>query len=102
MNTPDQLPPADELAQTRDAIATLKERERELRLLILADPSARTGNAYLAEVVTVTQQRVDLKELRALYPDIVDGQTFPHEIQNVVLRAITEDGEIVARPKRRA
>jgi hypothetical protein len=97
------FPPADELADVRDRIAALKAREATLRTMLLSDPSSRQGNKFLAEIVTVTQQRVDLKELRAMHADLVAEYTFPHAIQNVELRAIDpETGEITRRPKRRA
>ena len=99
----EQVPPADELAAIRDEIKTLKLREDELRAIILADPSARTGNKYLAEIVTVMQERTDLKELRANCPALVREYTFPIAITKVELRVVDDEtGEITARPKRKA
>ena len=98
-----QLPPADQLAAVRDEIRALRERESILRALLLSDPSSRQGNAYVAEIVVVTQQRLDTKELRAMHPDLCAEYTFPHQIENVELRAIDQEtGEITRRPKRRA
>ncbi len=94
------VPPADELAALRDTIAALKKREAELRTLMLSDPSARTGNAYLAEIVTVTQERFDVKEFRANHPDLAAEYTFPNKVEKVELRVVSEDGEITNRPKR--
>ena len=92
----DNLPPADELWIVRDSIKSLTERERVLRALLLADPSARTGNAYAVEITDVKTTRTDLKELRKVHPDIVEQFTFPFTTQNVVLRGINEDGELTS------
>ena len=53
----EQVPPADDLAAVRDQIRVLERREAELKAIILSDKSARVGNWFLAEVVTITQQR---------------------------------------------
>ncbi len=95
-------PPADELAAVRDQIAALKKRETELRTLMLTDPSARTGNSYVAELVTIWSHRVDIKELRAMHPELVEQFTFPDSVERLELRLITDDGEITRRPKRKA
>jgi hypothetical protein len=89
------LPPADELWIVRDSIKSLTERERTLRTLMLTDPSARTGNAYAVEIRDVKTSRTDLAELRKVHPDIVEQFTFPVTTQNVVLRGIDEDGQLV-------
>jgi hypothetical protein len=96
------LPPPDELAKIRDEIRALEARETELRHLLLAEPELRTGANWVAEVRTVTQERTDLKELRACYPDIVAEQTYPVEIKRIVLSGITEDGEVVSARQMRA
>ena len=90
-NTP--LP--DELAQVRNDIKRLETREAELKQILLSDPSARTGASWLAEVKTVTTQRLDVKELRANHPDITEQYTFPTEVTRVVLSGIDEHGEII-------
>jgi hypothetical protein len=90
----DQLPPADELYQVRQQIRELTERERELKSIILQDPSARTGNAYAATIKEVTANRVDIKELRAAYPTEVAEHTHPVTDTRVELSAISEDGEL--------
>ena len=91
-----QTPPADELWAVRDTIKQLTSRERELRALMLSDPSARTGNSYAAEIKEVTSTRTDIKEMRKLYPDIVEQFTFPLAEQRVELRGVNEDGELVS------
>ncbi|HEY1441368.1 MAG TPA: hypothetical protein VGF65_11130 [Mycobacterium sp.] len=91
-----QIPPADELADVRARIKMLEEREVELRNLLIGDPSARTGNHYLVEVREVETKRTDLKELRAMYPDLVEEYTYPVKTTRVDLKGITEDGEIVS------
>jgi hypothetical protein len=88
------LPPADELAKIREDIRALGDREGELRSLLLTDPSARTGNAFVVEISEVESRRTDIKELRAMHPDLVDEYTFPTKTQRVELRAVSEDGEI--------
>jgi hypothetical protein len=94
MSAAEQLPPADELAAVRSQLKTLGDREGELRSLLLTDPSARTGNAYIVEICEVESRRTDIKELRAMHPDLVDEYTFPTKTQRVELRAVSEDGEI--------
>jgi hypothetical protein len=59
----------------------------------------REGASWLAEVKTVTQERTDLKELRAMHPNLVAEYTFPVEITRIVLSGISEDGEIVSARK---
>ena len=88
------LPPPDELADVRAKIKTLEHREAELKQVLLSDPGARTGVAYLAEIKTVATTRTDLKEMRACYPAIVEQFVFPAEVTRVELRGISEDGEI--------
>jgi hypothetical protein len=90
----DQLPPADELFAVRAEIKRLTGRERDLRSLMLADPTARTGNSYAVDITDVVTKRTDLVEMRKCHPDIVEQFTFPLTTQNVVLRGIDENGEI--------
>jgi hypothetical protein len=70
-------------------------------MLVLTDPAARTGNHFVAEIVTVTQERTDIKEMRKMYPGQVAEHTFKHQIEQVQLREIAADGEIVARSKKK-
>lgn len=94
------LPPADELAEVRATLKTLGERETALRNLMLADPAARTGNKFLAELREVESRRCDLKELRAAYPTQVDEHTYPVKTLRVELRAVDQEtGEIVSTRK---
>jgi hypothetical protein len=95
------IPVPDELADVRAEMKRLELREAELRATLLADPSARTGKDYLAEIKTVTSQRTDLRELRAMHPGIVDEYTFPTEVTRVVLWTIDEDG-VLSHQKRAA
>jgi len=88
------LPPADELAETRNQIKQLSSRERELKALMIADPEARTGNSYAVEIKDVATTRTDIKELRAMYPDIVEQFTFTVTDKRVELRGISDDGEV--------
>jgi hypothetical protein len=88
-------PPADELAEIRAQLKTLGEREGELRQLMLSDPSARTGNAYVVELAEVETSRTDIKEMRACHPDLVAEFTFQVKTTRVELRGLTDDGEIV-------
>ena len=92
----DQLPPADELWAVRDTIKQLTSREKELRALMLSDPSARTGNSYAAEIKEVATTRMDIKELRANHPSIVEQFTFTVFDKRVELRGINEDGELTS------
>jgi hypothetical protein len=98
----DQLPPADELYAVRTGIKELTERERVLRTLMLTDPSARTGNHYLAEVREVTTTRTDLAEMKKCHPDLVAEFTFQLKQERVELAALTEDGEIVSARRMRS
>jgi hypothetical protein len=91
------IPVPDELAATRAQIKALETREAELKALLLANPDIREGANWLAEIKTVTQERTDLKELRAMHADLVAEYTFPTEITRVVLSGIDADtGEIVS------
>lgn len=92
----EQVPPADELHAVRAHIKELEQREAELRTLMFRDPSARTGNHFVAEIKQVEQTRTDIKELRKGYPDIAEQFTFTTAVAQVVLKAINEDGEIVS------
>lgn len=89
-------PVPDELAAVRAELKRLETREAELKRLLLDNPDLRTGAVYLAEIKTVSQQRTDLKELRAMHKDLLDEYTFPVEITRVELRGISEDGEILS------
>lgn len=93
------LPVPDELADVRAMIKKLQDREAELRQMIFADPTARTGANWVAEIRTVTQDRTDLKELRAQHPSLIAEYTFPVEVTRIVLSGITQDGELI--PARR-
>jgi hypothetical protein len=93
------IPVPDELADVRAALKRLETREMELKQILLSDPSARTGAAYLAEIREITSKRTDIKELRAAYPAEVDEHTHPVTTTRVELRGISEDGEIVAIPR---
>lgn len=90
------LPPADELFAVRAQLKALEEREGELRRLMLADASARTGNTYCVEIEEVQTTRLDTKELKANYPDITAQFEFRVPVKRVVLRGISEDGEITS------
>ena len=90
----DNLPPADELFAVRDTIKQLTSRERELKALMLADPEARTGNAYCVEIKDVATTRTDLKELRAMHPALVAEYTFTVTDKRVEVRGISDDGEV--------
>jgi hypothetical protein len=91
-----QTPPADELFDVRAEIKQLTSRERALTALMIADPSARTGNTHAVEVKEVETTRTDLKEMRANYPSIIEQFTFPVKITRVELRGVNEDGELVS------
>lgn len=101
MSETPNLPPADELYAVRAQIKRLTERESALKSLMLTDPTARTGNDYLVEIKTVHTNRVDIKELRAAHPAIVDEYTFPLTQERVELRAIDEETGEITRVKRR-
>lgn len=92
----DQIPPADELAEVRATLKTLGEREAALRQLMLSDPSARTGNSHAVNIKTVTQDRTDIKEMKACHPDLVAEFTFPVKITRIEIVGINGDGELVS------
>ena len=94
-------PVPDELAAVREQIKQLEVREQELRLMLIANPDLRSGANWLADVVITKQNRTDLKEMRAMYPDIVEQFTLPVSLTRVVLSGVTEDGEIVSARKMR-
>lgn len=94
------LPVPDMLHEVREKIRELQTEEAELRQAIFADPTARTGVNWVAEIKTTSQQRTDLKELRAQHPLLIEEFTYPVEIVRIELLQLTEDGEIT-RPERR-
>jgi hypothetical protein len=92
-NTP--LP--DELNQLRKHIKALKEREEQVKALLLAEPETRTGNRWVAQVRTTVQYRTDIKEMREVHPGIVEQFTFPTTTTSVVLLSIDDEtGELVS------
>jgi hypothetical protein len=95
------IPVPDELADVRDKIKALEEREVELRRLLLTNPDLREGAAWLAEIKTTQQGRLDQKELRANYPDLIAQFTHQVDVTRVVLSGITSDGEIISARKQR-
>jgi hypothetical protein len=99
MNIPN-LPVPDELADVRSKLKALEQRELELKQILIADPSARTGAKFLVEVFKVETRRTDIKALREMYPAIADEHTYPTKTTRVELRALSEDGEIT-RPQRK-
>ena len=101
-DAPRNIPVPDELADTRAKIKALEQRENELKALILDNPDIREGAAWLAEVVVINTTYTDLKELRAMHPDIVADYVFPKRVTRVVLSGIMEDGEIVSARKMRS
>jgi len=88
------LGPADELAGVRARIKALEAREAALRVTLLRDEEARVGKDYVAEIRETTTQRVDMKELRAMYPQQVAEHTFPAKTTSVVLRAVASQEAI--------
>ena len=92
----DQLPPADELFDVRDKIKQLTSRERELKAIVIADPSTRTGNHYAVDVKDVATARLDIKEMKANHPSIVEQFTHTVFDKRVELRGINEDGELTS------
>jgi hypothetical protein len=96
-------PIPDRLAAVRAELKRLETEEAALRATLLAEPDTRTGANWLAEIRTVTQDRTDLRELRAAYPDQVAEHTYPQEISRIVLMGIDQDtGEIVPARRMRA
>jgi hypothetical protein len=101
-DAPRNIPVPDALAEVRAQIKDLETQEAELRRLLITNPDLREGAAWLAEIKTTQQERTDLKEMRANYPDIVAEFTFPTEITRVVLSGVTEDGELVSARRMRS
>lgn len=95
-DTPRNIPVPDALATVRAEIKALETREAELKAALIADPDIREGAAWLAEIVVINTTYTDLKELRAMHPDLCAEYTFPKQVTRVVLSGISEDGEIVS------
>jgi len=96
------IPVPDELNAVRLEIKRLEDREGELKRLILTNPDLREGKDWVAEIRVVHRTRTDLKEMRAVYPDLVAEFEFPTEITSVVLVGLSEDGELIPARKMRA
>lgn len=94
-DAPRNIPVPDALAAVRAQLKALETQEAELKRLLLDNPDLRTGAAWLAEVVTINTTYTDLKELRAMNPDLCAEYTFPKQVTRVVLSGITEDGELI-------
>ena len=96
------LPLPDRLAALRAEIKRLEDEESEIRRLLLLNEDMRTGAEWIAEIAVTRQNKTDLKELKACYPDIVAEHTHPTEITRIVLSGINEEtGEIVSARKMR-
>ena len=89
------LPPADELFSVRDEIKRLKAREDVLRALMLADPSARTGNATRWRCVTWRPRALTSKSCAPCIPPSSSNSPSQATERRVELRAITADGELL-------
>jgi len=96
------VPIPDELNAIRTQIKALKEREEAIKAVLLSDPTARTGNDWVAEIKQTTSHRCDVKELRANYPQIAEQFTFPRTDTSIVLHGLSEDGELISARKMRA
>jgi len=96
------LPPADRLAAVRAQIKALQDDEAGLKSLMIADPSARTGNNYVAVVRTVTAKRLNQQALKDLYPEVYADNLLTSSHTQVDIMAITDDGEIVSARKPRS
>jgi hypothetical protein len=95
-DAPRNIPVPDELADVRARVKALEQREAELKAILLTDPSARTGAAWIAEIKEIETNRVDIKELRAMHKDLVGEYTFPQKVTRIELSGISEDGEIIS------
>ena len=94
-DAPRNIPVPDALAAVRAQIKALETEEAEYKRILLTDPSARTGAAWVAEVREIETNRVDIKELRAMHKDLVDEYTFPQKITRIELMGVSEDGELI-------
>jgi hypothetical protein len=88
--------PADDLADVREELKRLGEREAVLREYLIAHPDDRHGARFVAELKDVTTARVDLKELRAMYPTQVAEHTYDRTVQQLRLLGIGADGEVLS------
>ena len=88
--------PADDLADVREELKRLEQRETVLREYLIAHPDDRHGARFVAELKDVTTARVDLKELRAMYPTQVAEHTYDRTVQQVRLLGIGADGEVLS------
>ena len=64
--TPCNRHPIDELADIREKIALLKEREQALRQAILRGSCGLVGDQYKASIMTAMGKRIDTDLLRTL------------------------------------
>jgi hypothetical protein len=96
------LPLPDQLAEVRHRLKELAARENELKAALMADPDARTGVSWIAEVKTVQTTRTDIRELKANHADIVDAFTFSVPVTRIELLGVTDDGELVSARKLRS
>jgi hypothetical protein len=55
----------DELSDIRARIKILREREQQLRAVILADPEDRAGDEFVAVIGEITTERLDVDLMKA-------------------------------------
>jgi hypothetical protein len=96
------VPLPDQLAEVRLRLKELGARENELKAALMADPDARTGVSWIAEVKTVQTTRFDVKELKAGHPDLAAEYTFSVPVTRIELLGVTDDGELVSARKLRS
>lgn len=100
--TTTQTPPADELHALSEQIKALETRKAELRQLMISDPSARTGNDYVAIIKDIETRRLDQKALREMYPEIADEHTYAAKETRVETHRIDHETGEIKRPSRTA
>lgn len=66
----DNMHAVDTLASVREKIAELKKLEAELREHVLNSPDDRVGDAYQADVIVTSQNRISQEKIAELVGDL--------------------------------
>jgi hypothetical protein len=85
--------PADELADVRTELKALQTREAELRNVLLTEGADRQGVGYVAVVITVKQERLDVSAVRKHFGGALGPFMVGQEVRQVRLSA-REEGAV--------
>jgi hypothetical protein len=83
--------PADELHDIRTRIKALEEREAKLRAKLLTGECSLVGDSYVAKLIELDQQRLDLAAARKALGKMLASFTTTRRVRQVRLSVRSED-----------